>query len=190
MPVHLNGPNIEWHGGQAPGILSLAEIAPLRDRHLQHVLGTLELEVFARYRLLPLTEASFSMFLHHVFMWGGMQYGPGDVMDAPWAERQQQFLAAVASVGHGDLAGACNQLDALPGLGISYATKLLRFISPEKCAILDSNVRIAFGYDETAEAFSLYSGHCHEIAQALLPYGLLLRPADIDMALFAYLSHW
>jgi hypothetical protein len=186
MPIQVHDDHVTWPDGNLP----LDALPVLRQAHLDHVLGTVELEVFARYGLFPVTLDSFSRFCRHLCQWGGAPHIADQVLQTDWAALAGAVQQAVNCLAACNLVGACQALDDLPGLGVSYASKHLRFIMPERCAILDEQVRENCGYDETPEAFARYSQDCLNVSHALVGRGIFFRVADVDMAIFASLNGW
>ncbi|WP_175607362.1 hypothetical protein [Deinococcus marmoris] len=93
---------------------------------------------------------------------------------------------------------AIKEVVDIPGLGISFGSKHLRFLYPEFCPVLDVNT-VKLGYEQTPQGYQKFAQDCRLIANTLTERGtpnpFPERPkkwfvSDIDMALFARLSGW
>ncbi len=108
--------------------------------------------------------------------------------------------ASILAVGHGvsDLGRALDAVNALSYLGQpSFASKMIRMLSPEASGVLDNLVHQATGYTLDRKGYSLYSSKCIEIARALDALGIAnsrgfetWRAADVDAAIFASIRGW
>jgi hypothetical protein len=100
----------------------------------------------------------------------------------------------------------------IPGLGLTYASKLLRFLDPERYGALDGRIRKALSkldppplpkiFDgnkaSMASGYSVFIEYIENIRQELLAGGILVptaqgvqrqwRAADVEMALFQWSS--
>jgi hypothetical protein len=185
-------------------ILKLVESRPqdftmLVKLHLKNVHKTIDIEESAIQLINLKFEPKFlSTFIYEVHKWGGDRYNTYKAVQEN--ALPAHYLAAMDSLRNEpnrvDKALAC--LQVIPQLGISYASKHLRFLSPEFCSILDSNVAKIFRYDQTAEGYQQLCQDSLEAAKILEkrniqnPMGRLNGrwfAADIEMAIFAQIQY-
>ena len=77
---------------------------------------------------------------------------------------------------------AVEELAALKYLGFSFASKVLRFMQPEKAVILDQVLSTRLGYPKTAGGYEDFLSDCYALREVAAPD---LRICDIESALFA-----
>ena len=187
MPIQVQNNNIELSNNRN---IPLDDLPALKQAHLSNVLGTVELENFARHNLFPVTQDSVSRLCRHVFQWGGDRFEWANRgSEADGNKRAAAIQSAMSYLVGDNLVGACKALEVLHGFGVSYASKHLRFIMPEKCAVLDSVIQTC-NYGDDAVAFERYSQDCLKVTHALAVRGVLFRVADVDMAIYAFLKGW
>jgi hypothetical protein len=83
-------------------------------------------------------------------------------------------------------AAAIAQLVILHHLGQSFASKLLRFLSPTQAVILDSVIRTGLGYRDDADGYNAFLQDC-QCVKALtvnIPELHHLRLCDIEAAIY------
>ncbi|MBL8887443.1 MAG: hypothetical protein JNK16_12350 [Phycisphaerales bacterium] len=94
------------------------------------------------------------------------------------------------------LADAMHSLNQVKGLGaISYSSKVLRFLSPERCATFDSLLAADLGLPATAQSFETWSHDCSTVASQLNslqlcaapPHSSVWRTADVEASIFTEL---
>jgi len=89
-----------------------------------------------------------------------------------------------------DYVGAICAFEETEGLGVSFRSKVLRFLCPNYAAVLDSIIREAFGYSNSRFGYFDFVNDCVLIRDALngkklLPDGLeAWRTTDVEMGLF------
>ena len=77
---------------------------------------------------------------------------------------------------------AAETIAALRHLGFSFASKVLRFMAPEKAVILDEVLSTHLGYPKTADGYKDFLSDCRALREIAAPD---LRICDIESALFA-----
>ena len=77
---------------------------------------------------------------------------------------------------------AVKAVAALKYLGFSFASKVLRFMAPEKAVILDQVLSTRLGYPKTAGGYEDFLSDCYALREVAAPD---LRICDIESALFA-----
>jgi hypothetical protein len=191
------------------GVISVGIAIPLSafpglvEEHPRHYNATPPVEALGQELLRSdMSPALLPPFIREVCRWGGYSGVAGRVL------KQNTLPDIEAAFGHAisllqraapDHAGALTAINALNGLGRpSFASKLLRFLFPETCPILDS-VNQSLGYPATPHGYARFAHDCGAIASALEQAGVpnpLGRPGnrwfvgEVDMAIFAYLRGW
>ena len=156
--------------------------------------------------------------LREMIQWGGSQNGTLQKLDDGLGEvNLQQLVAAVVKSLHSPADAIGAALD-IPGMGLTYASKLLRFFDPESYGALDSRLRTRFESEKMQSALpkKIYDGNRKSMIDGYVAFtkylwGLrdqldnhkILRPtcallpgatpsqwraADLEMALFAWAS--
>lgn len=186
--------------------IPLANFSSLVNWHLDNVpennaLKTLDLE--SQGKSLIATDFSndeLKHFICQVCHWGGYAGISGRVLKNNESETiRSQFLAAYADLKKGSqhVGDALSKLNHLSGLSTpSFASKHLRFLSPENCPVLDAKVA-KLGYNFTPRGYQTYADDCQRISGILEERGIT-NPipqrngewfvGDVDMAIFAYLN--
>jgi hypothetical protein len=141
--------------------------------------------------------------------WGGNQHGI-------LGRFQRRLGTYNLDASLGDVVNSLNHTEraitaglAIPGLGLTYASKLLRFLSPETYGALDSRIRTSLipnvlpklhdGYRPSLiRGYGAYIRYLTRLQEALQEQKIIcpleagnLRPwriADIEMALFGWAS--
>lgn len=176
----------------------------LVDLHLYKVPGTKDIESLGkeaiRQNFAPLI---LEEFIKKICVWGGGKRILGKILspDRDFSDIRDQFCEAnrlLYSETY-DVVGALNSINKITGLGQpSFASKMLRFMRPSICPILDSKVNL-LGYAGNVQGYKKYSLDCLAIASKLQEMGIanpMQRAdnkwfaSDVDMAIFAYLNNW
>lgn len=87
----------------------------------------------------------------------------------------------------GKYADAIRAFGGQNGLGISFRSKVLRFLCPDHAAILDSIIRKHLGYEETEDDYAKFVSKCIEIREDLNaehPDKKDWRTTDVEMGIF------
>ena len=173
--------------------------------HLQKVICSKEME--SRGKLLIKNEfpsEDLIDFIEAVCTWGGRYAITGKILDknnnsTKFIRRCFKKAYSYLSNGYKNVDAALDCLLAIHGLGISFASKHLRFVSPKLCPILDSNISEFLNYSLTTSNYAKYSILCTDLAKILKDLKIgnpMKRPkktwyaADVDMALFAKKRGW
>jgi len=169
--------------------------------HLELVPNTRKLEIEAEKLVAEnFPQPQLEAFVRSVFEWGGYhQYSTANLDKVLEKLNSRPFLDAMNALNSPfpGIEGAIFRITRLPGLGISYGSKHLRFLRPDICPVLDSVIRCEFGYSEDSSGYYLYQRDVMETAMVLEQSKIdnpLFRidnrwfAADVDMALFAYLQ--
>lgn len=136
-------------------------------------------------------------FMRMVFGWGGsrnvgnnfMNLNEGNIIFV-----RKQFLESHKYLTKGDDKGAIESLTAIDGLGVSYASKHLKFLNPNKAVVLDSLIARGLGYKLTEAGYVEFVGECRKWRDLLnqkkikccrTPQGRW-RVSDVEMAVFIH----
>lgn len=187
-------PVIEQNGRLSIVRLDLApgEVPFLLKRHRTEYEGSESVEGKAR----KLKAADFSAeeargFVNSVFLWSKNTRNLSRVQQASNSQFETAFENASQLIDNGDVPKAIDTLCKIPHLGVSYASKIGRFLDPEKCVILDSVIRGRLGYSNDAGGYAAFLGDCRDMLKMLKASPGLdselratLRICDVEAALF------
>jgi hypothetical protein len=78
------------------------------------------------------------------------------------------------------------------GLGISFASKHLKFLAPDGAVVLDSIIEEQLGYAKNLAGYATFLTDCHDILNACNQFGIRYtgwgaqgwRVSDVEMAIF------
>ncbi|WP_027996955.1 hypothetical protein [Simplicispira psychrophila] len=90
-------------------------------------------------------------------VWGNLQRHCKEMgdMDCTWLrDALRDWFAHAAD--QSDIKSVIAEGDAIKGLGVSYASKHLRLLFPDKYPVLDSLISDAFGYDMNPSGYELF----------------------------------
>jgi len=136
-------------------------------------------------------------FVKTVCQWGGRAGVAGNVLkynSTPTitkAMRRAHVLAAQGQIGNG-----LEALDDLRGLAVSFSSKHLRFLHPDKAVVLDSIISSRLGYPLTVSGYDEFLRDCLVLRDRLNSLGLARqtlaaepwRVSDVEMAIYAALK--
>ena len=136
-------------------------------------------------------------FVRMVVGWGGDGFVGTNFMNLNakrLSEVHREFLYCDAALKNNDLAGAIKIMKGVPGLGISYASKLLKFLAPDQAVVLDSHIETRLGYKRTLEGYLEFASNCRGWADVLNTNGTKCsrspagtwRVSDVEMAIFKH----
>jgi hypothetical protein len=102
------------------------------------------------------------------------------------------FEAAHSHVTAQDDISAIKSLLKLKGLAVSFASKHLKFLAPEKAVVLDGTISARLGYALTPDGYQAFVSDCRRILERALADRLTYsgwakngwRVSDIEMAIF------
>ena len=137
-------------------------------------------------------------FVEEVCSWAG-KTGPlvrGQVISNNSPEQIAYALCeGYTKATRGGVAEGVECISSLHGLKQSYASKMLRFLLPDRAVILDSIIRTKCGFSETDHGYKKLLKCCHHLLnQARKSQKLFagfknnLRVCDIEAALFMYIQ--
>lgn len=180
--------------------VSYGEFPDCVRTHLDRVPHTLDIEAMAKeFTRRGHQPSDVAPFVWAVCRWGGYPGIAGRVLrDNSPQHAAASFRDAVRQIESGVEVAICHVL-SLRQLGVSFASKHLRFLAPEACAILDSQMAAAAELGRSPRGLAEYSAICAGLSARLqarpIPNpvqrpGGLWYPADVDMALFAVTKGW
>ena len=172
----------------------------INKRHSE-IEETVSLETEARQLLVSgFSEQQLRDFIQNVCRWGGYPGIAGRVLGKnPFPEIQRQFTNAIDALASDrpDIQGALCEIIRIQHLGLSFASKHLRFLRPDICPVLDSTLSYKLGYLPDVCGYRRFSDDCLRVAEMLEQYGVS-NPvgrddgewfaADVEMALFVHVN--
>ena len=177
--------------------LTFSEIAEGWSAHVSGDPLTQHLTDFAEVFVgkgLPEDEAF--LFVRLVCAWGGLRGdNPSKIRESIGQPgRGTTWLKCVLRKGQAfsvtqEYERAIAAFDDIRGLGISFRSKLLRFLSPDDAAVLDSVIRKKLGYPHNVAGYREFVTDCKAIRDRLKetttrPDGADWRTADVEMGIF------
>lgn len=93
----------------------------------------------------------------------------------------------------GKYSEAISRVTRLDGLAVSFGSKHLRFLAPDRCVVLDSVLSQRLGYPMDPESYAEFRDDCDSICKKLnadqvpypIPDGGEWRVADVEHAIYA-----
>jgi hypothetical protein len=197
MPISIEQDHIVIAGRPplTPGILRTC-----LDRHLsEDPLTKLVEEHAERYVSAGFPAHGTLLFVRLVYAWGGArppnyvriyEENCGD----EFALLTRQLKCAHEQSLHNNYADAIGVLSDIGGVGISFGSKFLRFLCPDRAVVLDKNIRERCGYDETSTQYAQFVRDCSLVRDNLDEAGFRCgggapwRCCDVEMAIYKYVE--
>jgi hypothetical protein len=145
--------------------------------------------------------AKLKEFIQAVCRWGGYTgIGARIIQNNEEGELTSRFGQAYKMVADGGVVEALAILLQVNSLGISFASKHLKFLAPSDAVVLDSIIEEQLGYATNPAGYGAFLTDCRDILDACkeheIPYPIALtkwnaqewRISDIEMAIFAKLT--
>lgn len=172
--------------------LAPSEVPKLLKRHRSEYPGAEVVEHCARRVIAAnFPPADATAFIEGVCEWGGGNRNLSRIRDAGDAAIAQSLKSATEAIDAGDVVPAIGELQRLPHLGLSFASKVARFLAPDKCVVLDSVIRTRIGYVESQEGYAEFLQDCFRLLELLRTSPDLdaslrdgLRVCDVEAAVF------
>lgn len=184
-------------GSNCPRLLSFQEIAVGWKSHISGDPLTNNVAEFAdTFVRNDMPESQAYLFVRMVCAWGGLGRGnPAKIRNSIFLNGHGEiWLRSLLKTGRqksieGKYEEALRAFDQINGLGISFTSKLLRFLAPDHAAVLDSIIRDSLGYANSAAAYREFVTDCMAIREKLKtekkrPDGGDWRTTDIEMGIF------
>ncbi len=179
--------------GFPPKILSTNRFSHFLGRHLMLDPTTPSIEQFGA-RLVaddfPLNR--MEIFVRIVCKWGNDNRIAFRVLQQNSInEIRRTMKQAYSSLENNDPHTAIERIRELPGRGISFGSKHLKFLDPSRSVVLDSIIRSQLGYRDTANGYVAFLHDCLSIRDFLNSLGVAAterrkkwRVSDVEMAIF------
>lgn len=178
-----------------------ALVPELIQRHPRGIESALQLEAQAQ----PIRRGRFLRqelrdFIRAVCAWGGYSKTAARVLgENPFPKVRRHFERAALALGQREpnIRWALRELSELRFLGVSFASKHLRFLRPEICPVLDSVLSEQLGYPLDGRGYQLFAEDCLQIAEILRkrrvpnPFrraGGVWFAAEVEMALYVFIK--
>jgi hypothetical protein len=132
-------------------------------------------------------------FIKAVCKWGGYSGIAGRVINEnDESKLRYAFRSASSHSNAGDDLAAIKSLLELRGFAVSFASKHLKFVAPERAVVLDSRISNRLGYELTPEGYQTFLLDCRGIRDRANSFELRYpgwgrdgwRVSDIEMAIF------
>jgi len=167
--------------------ISGEEIPDLLERHRTKWAPPARLEaegLFIREQQFPVSRCA--RFAEEVITWGRGHRFLGRFLEKNPEENIATAMSeASASVSDGDVPGAVSRMQDLRQLGQSFASKIVRFLHPDKAVILDDVIRRSLGYRADSNGYAEFLSDCETILRAVKPDYPHLRVSDVEAAIFS-----
>ena len=134
-------------------------------------------------------------FVKAVCKWGNYAGVSGNVLKHnTLTSIQSCFRNAYSAQLKNDPREAIKLVTSLKGFAVSFGSKHLKFLDPERAVVLDSIISERLGYLRTPDGYAEFLGDCMSIRDALNTEGIaaskkqrLWRVSDVEMAIFSKL---
>ncbi len=163
----------------------------------------LEADGYALRTSSPMEWANLEAFIKDVCRWGDYAGISGRVLKSKnnaRAKIQRKVGDAILQLSSAvpDIVGALRSMMEIKGLGVSFASKHLRFLFPEHCPVLDSILSSRLFYELSADDYGRFAAACKRMAAELnsakidttFPGQSGWRPSDVEAALYAWINEW
>lgn len=194
MSIAQAGPTLHFYRFE----INLAELPDQLSTFIEKNPDTREIEDLG----LELVASGFkreltSKFIKRVCTWGRYAGIAGRVILRNGLEVAARTLNEAHQCAKvGDLDGALHSLLQLKGLSVSFASKHLKFLSPDKAVVLDSIISENLGYPLKPSGYREFVDDCANVrdraAKASIPYTGWgpsgWRVSDVEMAIFTKLK--
>jgi hypothetical protein len=134
-------------------------------------------------------------FVEEVCLWGGGARLVGRVAATEASRIADALRDAVELADEGKVPNAVLEIQKLPYLAQSFASKQLRFLRPSIAVILDSVIRSKLGYPASKRGYLEFLTDCRAILdlvitspEATRPNGERLRICDVEAAIYTKLQ--
>lgn len=189
MVLERNGPSFSF----TRLVLDPTEIPGLLTRHREKWEPPDRLE-----RLASGLRPEYPPQACHFVAWEVIKWGRGYRFVGRFAEKNppdrvaDRLREAADLVDRQRIPEAVEHVQGLEQLGQSFASKIVRFMFPDRAVILDAVIRQKLGYREDRHGYGEFLSDCHVILKAAneeLP-DRALRVCDVEAAIFAKLQDY
>lgn len=172
--------------------LNPKEVPILLKRHGEEYKKTKKTERTAKKLIAyNFSERASAHFVTRVYWWSRMCRNLSRVQEAGAEEIAARLREAYRLIAEGRERKAIEVLCQIPHLGLSYASKIARFLDPERCVVLDKVIRERLGYSNDFHGYVAFLEDCREALKMLKTSPLIdsefrasLRICDVEAALF------
>lgn len=184
------------HGGAVNIVrlnIPLSEFPTLLKEHLKSDVSTPAIEKIARKLVKDdFPEHGVVDFVKRVCIWGNYAGVYGKVLKHNTIRKiKTQLIEAHAALRADDPKTAIEAVTLIKGLAVSFGSKHLKFLNPDKAGVLDSIISERLGYKRTADGYVEFLSDCNAIRDILNQAGISAsatrqqwRVSDVEMAIF------
>ena len=149
-----------------------------------------ELEAVARaLREGDFPEKRSAEFAESVIRWGrGQRFVDRFLHGNSATDIAAALRRAVDMADQGNVSRGVAEVQQLNYLGQSFASKLVRFLCPDRAVILDDVIRSSLGYMDTREGYDEFLADCTAVLNLAREQCPSLRVCDVEAAIFAKLQ--
>lgn len=147
-------------------------------------------------------QKQVAQFVQQVCRWGGYAGIATRVLQKNAPKQIAMALQSATNIltnPNPDVGLALGEVVRLKDLGVSFASKHLRFLFPNLCPVLDSIISERMDYQNDLDGYRKLAGDCVVIATTLTREHIenpvaerqgLWRTADVEASLYAYVNEW
>ncbi len=190
--IHANG-----HSGTTIGLNDFGRL--WGDHHAGDPLTAILENFSSQYVSKGLLQNETFLFVRFCCAWGGLRgKNPKTIYRDNSADQFRKLRDALERARdlslQGKFQGAILALNQIKGTSISFRSKFLKFLVPDHSAVLDSKLRDALGYRNTAADYEKFVQDCIGIRDELNNVGLSRsdgkrwRTSDVEMAIFKHVN--
>ncbi|OYW56029.1 MAG: hypothetical protein B7Y80_03150 [Hyphomicrobium sp. 32-62-53] len=132
-------------------------------------------------------------FVRAVCLWGDDPRRGGKVIKRNHPEKISKAMKSAFEFSmQGQIANALDAVTKLEGLAVSFGSKHLKFLAPDRHVVLDSIISERLGYTRDVKGYLQWLAACHEFVILVREAGVKYtgigsdgwRVSDIEMAIF------
>jgi hypothetical protein len=175
-------------------VINLTEFPELLTRFQRNVPTTADIEQLAAQLVRrDFDDQGLQEFIRRVCKWGGYAGIAGRVIQHNRPKQLAAFFRDANQKAHeGKIIDALKTLQNVKHLGqVSFASKHLKFLSPDFAVVADSIISNRLGYAMTPEGYQAFLADCHTILQHIVTARLDYtgwgangwRVSDVEMAI-------
>ena len=190
--IHANG-----HSGTTIGLNDFGRL--WGDHHAGDPLTAIVEKFALNYVSSGLPQNETFLFVRFCCAWGGLRgKNPKTIYRDNATDQFRKLRDALERARDLSLQGkfqsAILALNQVKGTSISFRSKFLKFLAPDHSAVLDSKLRDALGYRNTAVDYKNFVQDCIYIRNELNYVGLTRsdrqpwRTSDVEMAIFKHVN--
>ena len=172
--------------------IPLTEFPKLLRAHLDSAIATGEIEKLgANYVTTDFPVVKTEEFVRQVCHWGNYDGVAGKVLqNNELGFVADRFREATRALDDGNPAAAIAAVTEITGLAVSFGSKHLKFLNPDRAVVLDRIISERLGYRRTAADYAEIVAECVTIRDLLNEAGIdrppegAWRVSDVEMAIF------